>query len=116
MTIRLSLSVPWWRTDLLLHLERLSDEQWLLSASHPDRTDDELYEALSFFDDTGLLDDKPEEHVGLVLFNDAEVEAMRVFGARLDAALGRKDRAPWRSVAAAARGALEVLRGSGEEA
>ena len=115
MPIRLSLSFPWWRTDLLRHLERLSDEQWLVSASHPDRTNDELSEALDFFDDTGPLD-KPEEHVGLVLFDDTEVEALRAFGACLDAALGQEARAPWRSVAGAARRALVVLRGSGRRA
>ena len=99
----MSLDTPWVRDELREHLSRLADHAWLLQA-----TSEELDELLDAVDETGVLED-PGDHIGYVLRNEAEAVAMAKLGLRLNYAQQDLTEEGWRSVAEAARAALDAI-------
>jgi hypothetical protein len=98
-----SLDTPWVRDELREHLSRLGDEAWLLHATSEER--EELLDAL---DETGVLED-PGDRIGYVLRDEGEAVAMAKLGLRLNYAEQDQTDEGWRSVAEAARAAVDAL-------
>jgi hypothetical protein len=101
-----SLDTPWVRDELREHLSRLADLAWLLQA-----TSEELDELLDALDETGVLED-PGDRIGYVLRDEGEAVAMAKVGLRLNYAQQDPTEEGWRSVAEAARAALDAIDGS----
>ncbi len=97
------LDTPWVREELREHLSRLADQAWLLHA-----TSEELDELLDALDETCVLED-PGDRIGYVLRDEGEAVAMAKVGLRLNYAQQDPTEEGWRSVAEAARAALDAL-------